>query len=162
MPKLTHKDENGLRRPPQDQKFIEEMAKTNDPVQSAKKAGLKPVRASAKKRAERLQEDIEKQVRSELGNTAAQALQNLIGLAFSAESESVRAKCTMDLLDRAGFKPIDKHEEIKPKRSLQEIDAEIRELVGGDVADVLLGKRAVKTEPPAESPTPPPAPDLLN
>lgn len=161
MPRITHRDKDGIRRPPQDQVFIEEMAKTNNPEQAAKKAGLKPVRASAKKKAERLQEDIEKEVRASLGNTAEQALKNLIALAFRAESESVRAKCTMDLLDRAGFKPVDKHEEIKPKRSLQEIDAEIRELVGGDVADVLLGKKKVEPEAPAPE-AKPQAPELLN
>lgn len=164
MPRITHRTKEGLRRPPQDQEFIEHMAKTGDPIVSAKKAGLKATRPSAKKKAESLQEDIEKEVRAQLGKTANQALNNLISLAFSAESEQVRAKCTMDILDRAGFKPVDKHEEVKPKRSLQEIDAEIRELVGNDVADVLLGKAKEEEEKKAikETAKPLPTPDLLN
>lgn len=163
MPRLTHKDKDGIRRPPEDQEFIEHMAKTNNPEVAAKRSGLKVTRQSAKKKAEKLQEDIEKEVRASLGNTAEKALNNLITLAFSADSEQVRAKCTMDILDRAGFKPVDKHEEVKPKRSLQEIDAEIRELVGNDVADVLLGKKKVESEPPPPSAEPPSTtPDLLN
>lgn len=143
MRKLTHKDSNGKRRSQQECEFIEEMAKTGDATRSARKSGL---RTSAKKKAELLSEDIEKQVRAELGDTASKALKNLISLAFSAESEQVRLKGTMDLLDRAGFKPVDKHQEVKEQRSLAEIDAEIRELVGGDVADMLLGKK--KAEQP--------------
>jgi hypothetical protein len=151
MPRrITHKDKDGIRRSPEDQDFIRQMAVTGDPIQSAQKAKLKTPVVSARKKAERLAEDIEKEVRAELGSTASQALKNLIGLAFSAESEQVRAKCTMDLLDRAGFKPVDKHQEIKPQRSLKEIDAEIRELVGEQVADMLLGKHPVKEESPKQ------------
>jgi hypothetical protein len=36
----------------------------------------------------------------------------------------------MDLLDRAGFKPVTKQEVLKPQRTLAEVDAELRDLIG--------------------------------
>ena len=39
----------------------------------------------------------------------------LSDLAENAESESVRLGATRDLLDRAGFRPVDRHEIVKEK-----------------------------------------------
>ena len=43
---------------------------------------------------------------------------------------------TRDLLDRAGFRPVDKHEIVKEK-SVEELNAQLVSLVGNDGAEVL-------------------------
>ena len=50
--------------------------------------------------------------------------------AENAESESVRLGATRDLLDRAGFRPVDRHQIVKEK-SVEELNAQLVSLVGG-------------------------------
>ena len=52
----------------------------------------------------------------------------LTDLAENAESESVRLGATRDLLDRAGFRPVDRHEIVKEK-SVEELNAQLVSLV---------------------------------
>ena len=52
--------------------------------------------------------------------------------------ESVRLGATRDLLDRAGFRPVDRHEIIKEK-SVEELNAQLVSLVGEDGAQLLVG-----------------------
>ena len=47
----------------------------------------------------------------------------------NTESESVRLGATRDLLDRAGFRPVDRHEIVKEK-SVEELNAQLVSLVG--------------------------------
>ena len=58
-------------------------------------------------------------------------------LAENAESESVRLGATRDLLDRAGFRPVDRHEIVKEK-SVEELNAQLVSLVGEDGAEMLI------------------------
>ena len=44
---------------------------------------------------------------------------------------------TRDLLDRAGFRPVDRHEIVKEK-SVEELDAQLVSLVGENGADLLV------------------------
>jgi len=53
----------------------------------------------------------------------------LSDLAENAESESVRLGATRDHLDRAGFRPVDRHEIVKEK-SVEELNAQLVSLVG--------------------------------
>jgi len=53
----------------------------------------------------------------------------LSDLAENAESESVRLGATRDLLDRAGFRPVDRHEIVKEK-TVEELNAQLVSLVG--------------------------------
>ena len=53
----------------------------------------------------------------------------LSDLAENAESESVRLGATRDLLDRAGFRPVDRHEIVREK-SVEELNAQLVSLVG--------------------------------
>ena len=53
----------------------------------------------------------------------------LSDLAENAESESVRLGATRDLLDRAGFRPVDRHEIVKEK-FVEELIAQLVSLVG--------------------------------
>jgi hypothetical protein len=62
----------------------------------------------------------------------------LSDLAENAESESVRLGATRDLLDRAGFRPVDRHEIVRDK-SIEELNAQLVSLVGDDGAKLLVG-----------------------
>ena len=62
----------------------------------------------------------------------------LSDLAENAESESVRLGATRDLLDKAGFRPVDRHEVVKEK-SVEELNAQLVSLVGEDGAKLLVG-----------------------
>ncbi|MFZ9069149.1 MAG: hypothetical protein ACO23R_17400 [bacterium] len=86
-------------------------------------------------------EEIEVQVRANLGAVAVSALKNMVDLAFKAENEHVRFVATKDLLDRAGFAPkkeVDIKQEII-RRDPQEIEAEARKKLGDELAEKLLG-----------------------
>ena len=53
-------------------------------------------------------------------------------LALNAESEHVRMKASMDILDRSGFKPLKRQEVQHVSRSVKEIVAELVRLIGGN------------------------------
>ena len=55
----------------------------------------------------------------------------------NAESESVRLGATRDLLDRAGFRPVDRHEIVRDK-SIEELNAQLVSLVGENGAEMLI------------------------
>ena len=61
----------------------------------------------------------------------------LTDLAENAESESVRLGATRDLLDRAGFRPVDRHEIVKEK-SVEELNAQLVGLLGENGAEMLI------------------------
>ena len=61
----------------------------------------------------------------------------LSDLAENAESESVRLGATRDLLDRAGFRPVDRHEIVKEK-SVEELNVQLVSLVGENGAEMLI------------------------
>ena len=60
-------------------------------------------------------------------------------LAENAESGSVRLGATRDLLDRAGFRPIDRHEIVKEK-SVEELNAQLVSLVGENGAKMQISE----------------------
>ena len=64
-------------------------------------------------------------------------------LAENSASDSVKFQAAKDLLDRAGFRPVDKREKIGPKRPPAELEAEMIRLVGAEKAELLLGKKTV-------------------
>ena len=70
-------------------------------------------------------------------------LEQLLDLAENSPSDSVKLAACKDLLDRAGFRPIDRREEIRPQRTPAELEAEIKRLVGTEKAELLLGKKSV-------------------
>ena len=65
--------------------------------------------------------------------------------AENAESESVRLGANRDLLDRAGFRPVDRHEIVKEK-SVEELNAQLVSLVGENGAELLVGALNKKQE----------------
>ena len=93
-----------------------------------------------------LARQIEKEVRARLGTVSLKSLDNLVSLAFGAESEQVRYVATKDLLDRAGFKAseISKLEiDERASRTPVEIEQEMRERFGNDDADMIMGRAKV-------------------
>ena len=62
----------------------------------------------------------------------------LSDLAENPESESVRLGAPRDLLDRAGFRPVDRHEIVRDK-SIEELNAQLVSLVGENGAELLVG-----------------------
>ena len=56
----------------------------------------------------------------------------------NAESESVRLGATRDLLDRAGFRPVDRHEIVREK-SIEGLNAQLVSLLGTNSAQLLVG-----------------------
>lgn len=61
----------------------------------------------------------------------------LSDLVENAESESVRLGATRDLLDRAGFRPVDRHEIVK-KKTVEELNAQLVSFVGENGAEMLI------------------------
>ena len=61
----------------------------------------------------------------------------LTDLAENAESDSLLLGATRDLLDRVGFRPVDRHEIVKEK-SVEELNAQLVSLVGENGAEMLI------------------------
>ena len=76
-------------------------------------------------------------------NAAPKALSILMDLAENSASDSVKFQAAKDLLDRAGFRPDDRREEIRPQRTPAELEAEIKHLVGTEKAELLLGNKSI-------------------
>ena len=82
-------------------------------------------------------EEITEELHRNFAEIAPRALKILTDLAENAESESVRLGATRDLLDRAGFRPVDRHEIVKEK-SVEELNAQLVSLVGENGAEMLI------------------------
>ena len=76
-------------------------------------------------------------------NAAPKALSILMDFAENSASDSVKFQASKDLLDRAGFRSIDRREEIRPQHTPEELEAEIKRLVGSETAELLLGKKTM-------------------
>ena len=86
----------------------------------------------------RCADEITEELHRNFAEIAPRALNILTDLAENAESESVRLGATRDLLDRAGFRPVDRHEIVKEK-SVEELNAQLVSLVGENGAELLVG-----------------------
>ena len=90
------------------------------------------------------------QTRIELDESVHHAMRTLVEL-LDCDDPNARYKAAKDLLDRAGFKPTDRIEvTAEVKRTPKEIEAEIRERMGDEIASRLLGVD-LKPAAPAES-----------
>ena len=113
---------------------------------AAKEAGYKDS-LSLVNQASKLKRELSSEIAEELTanfmSAAPKALSILMDLAENSASDSVKFQASKDLLDRAGFRPIDRREEIRPQRTPAELEAEIKRLVGSEKAELLLGKKSV-------------------
>jgi phage terminase small subunit len=102
----------------QRQVFVEEYVRSRGHLEAAKKAGYKDthtLRNQACKLRRECADDISEELHRNFAEIAARTLNILSDLAENAESESVRLGTTRDILDRAGFGPVDRHEIVKQK-----------------------------------------------
>ena len=71
----------------------------------------------------RLTKEIDTEQKAQLRGYAPKAIHQIQSLAEKAESENVRLKANADLLDRAGWKPVDK-QEITGKNDIEDMSDE--------------------------------------
>ena len=129
--------------------FIKEYVTSGDALESARVASysdrsLPSLRAEASRLKRRLASQIAEELRLNIINSAPRALAILRDLALNADSEHVRMKASMDILDRAGFKPVKRQEVVHASRSVEEVEAELVGLVGNELSELLLGKKKSK------------------
>ena len=125
----------------QRQVFVEEYVRSGDHLEAAKKAGYKDthtLRNQACKLRRECADEITEELNRNFAEIAPRALNILSDLAENAESESVRlGGATRDLLDSAGFRPVDRHEIVKEK-TVEELNAQLVSLVGENGAEMLI------------------------
>ena len=101
--------------------------RSGDHLEAAKKAGYNDthtLRNQACKLRRECAVEITDELHRNFAEIAPRALNILSDLAENAESESVSLGATRDLLDRAGFRPVDRHEIVKEK-SVEELNAQL-------------------------------------
>ena len=109
-------------------------------MEAVKKAGYKDthtLRNQACKLRRECAEEITEDLHRNFAEIAPRELNILTDLAENAKSKSVRLGTTRDHLDRAGFRPIDRHEVVKEK-TVEELKAQLVSLVGDNSADMLI------------------------
>ncbi len=81
----------------------------------------------------RLVKEIDAEQKAQLEGYAPRAIRQIQNLAENAESENVKLKANADLLDRAGWKPVDKTEVTETGRlesmSTEEVEEELHKLL---------------------------------
>ena len=120
--------------------FVEEYVRYGDHLEAAKKAGYRDthtLRNQACKLRRECAEEITEELHRNFAEIAPRALNILTDLAENPESESVSLDATRDLLDRAGFRPVDRHEIVKEK-SVEELNAQLVGLLGENGAEMLI------------------------
>ena len=126
--------------------FVEAYCRLGNGTLAAKEAGYKDS-PSLVNQASKLKRELSSEIAEELTanfmSAAPKALSILMDLAENSASDSVKFQASKDLLDRAGFRPIDRREEIRPQRTPEELEAEIKRLVGSETAELLLGKKTM-------------------
>ena len=126
--------------------FVEAYCRLGNGTLAAKEAGYKDS-PSLVNQASKLKRELSSEIAEELTanfmSAAPKALSILMDLAENSASDSVKFQASKDLLDRAGFRPIDRREEIRPQRTPEELEAEIKRLVGSEKAELLLGKKTI-------------------
>ena len=126
--------------------FMEAYCWLGNGILAAKDAGYKDS-PSLVNQASKLKRELSSEIAEELTanflSAAPKALSILMDLAKNSASDSVKFQAAKDLLDRAGFRPIDRREEILPQRTPAELEAEIKRLVGTEKAELLLGNKSI-------------------
>ena len=119
----------------QQQAFIDNYVLTGDGAGSAEKAGYKNpvVRGSEMKKKYRV--EIMEATKGALGELAPVLMKAAVDIALDNENPKLRLTAIQDLLDRAGYKPVEKsvtevsHVETQ---TTAELEAELEELLGTD------------------------------
>jgi len=113
-------------RKERDEDFVREYVNNGgNATQAAIAVGVSPASASTVgyRLKSRLTKEIDTEQKAQLQGYASKAISQIQSLAEKAESENVRLKANADLLDRAGWKPVDK-QEITGKNEIEEMSDE--------------------------------------
>ena len=113
-------------RKERDEDFVSEYVNNGgNATQAAIAVGVSPASASTVgyRLKSRLTKEIDTEQKAQLQGYASKAISQIQSLAEKAESENVRLKANADLLDRAGWKPVDK-QEITGKNEIEDMSDE--------------------------------------
>jgi len=121
----------------QQQNFISIYTATGNATQAAKMAGYKQPKQKGYDLKNRFAPEIAEAIRGEIGDDVVPVIKKVRELALNAESEAVRLNACKDLLDRAGYKPIDRTQvdsvtTTVHELSTEELEAELNKLLAGD------------------------------
>jgi len=115
-------------------RFVEYYVLTGNATKSYEMAGYAPKTADINGPIlrKKLSAEIEEETRKRMQGMAPMAVGFLEDLAKNAQSEQVRLKAVMDILDRSGYKPTDKVEQTVSydDKSTDELRAELNDLLG--------------------------------
>ena len=81
-----------------------------------------------------------------MGDKGPRALRVVEELMQASNSDTVRLAAAKDLLDRSGYKPVERIDVSTEQRSIEEIESRIIGLVGVEAAQTLLGKNKKKED----------------
>lgn len=117
--------------------FVKHYAEHGNASKAAVQAGYSPKfkRQQGYELCRRLHDHIQKELKRQMGKASPVAMQTLVYLMNNAESETVRLAATKDLLDRSGFKPTDKVEQVVTEvqtASTDELKKELDILLAGN------------------------------
>ena len=145
------KQEYEKRIGPRREKWLEEYCTHGDATLAAKNAGYKyHTDTDFRKEGTRLKKAMESEITQEMegrmGDKGPRALRVVEELMKSSNSDTVRLQAAKDLLDRSGYKPVERIDVTTEQRSVEEIESRIVGLVGVDAAQALLGKKKVEEE----------------
>lgn len=131
---------------PRREKWLEEYCTHGDAARAARNAGYKyDTDADFRKEGSRLKKALEGEIAREMegrmGDKGPRALQVVEDLMRQSNSDTVRLAAAKDLLDRSGYKPVERIDVSTEQRSVEEIESRIIGLVGLDAAQMLLGKK---------------------
>ena len=113
-------------RKERDEDFVREYVNNGgNATQAAIAVGVSPASASTVgyRLKSRLTKEIDTEQKAQLQGYASKAISQIQSLAEKAESENVRLKANADLLDRAGWNPVDK-QEITGKNDIEDMSDE--------------------------------------
>ena len=113
-------------RKERDEDFVREYVNNSgNATQASIAVGVSPASASSVgyRLKSRLTKEIDTEQKAQLQGYAPKAISHIQSLAEKAESENVRLKANADLLDRVGWKPVDK-QEITAKNDIEDMSDE--------------------------------------
>jgi len=121
----------------QQKNFISIYTATGNATQAAKMSGYSTPKQKGHDLKNRFAPEIAEAIRGEIGDDVVPVIRQVRDLALNAESEAVKLNACKDLLDRAGYKPIDrsKVESVQTtvhELSTEELEQELEKLLSKD------------------------------
>ena len=117
----------------QQQKFIDRFIASGNASGSAKAAGYSDTKQRGYELRKRYAKEISNGIHDNIGDLMPSLLKVVAKIAMEEESPAIRLKACMDLMDRAGYKPVEhtQSEVINMEvKTTDELEAELEELLG--------------------------------